>query len=82
MKHLLWKVAWDILPTKDKLARVIQSNDIEVWSCRLCNSKLETTQHLFLNNDIASIIWRNSDWPINVAAFEDFHISSWVKWEV
>lgn len=75
----MWKAAWDILPTKDKLARVVQSNDIEVWSCPLSNSKLETTEHLFLDCDIVRIIWRNSNSPINVAAFEDFHISSWVK---
>jgi hypothetical protein len=40
---------------------------------------LETANHLFLGYDITRTIWRNSNWPLNVEAFVDLHISSWIK---
>lgn len=49
----------------------------EVWSCPMCNSNVETIEHVFLGCDIARIIWIQSDW--NIDAFESFHISSWIK---
>jgi hypothetical protein len=51
----------------------------EVWLCPLCNSKLETANHIFLGRDIARIIWRHSNLPLNVEAFVNLHTSSWIK---
>lgn len=69
----------DVLPIKAKLAKIIPSNDPEVWSCPLCKAKLEIAAHVFLGCDIARFIWRQPEWPLNVDAFEDYHISSWIK---
>lgn len=49
---------------------------------------LETTNHIFLGCEIARIIRRQSNWPffsffsnwpLNVEAFANLHICSWIK---
>lgn len=64
---------------KANIARFSQSTNEEVQLCPLCNSCLETLPHLFLGCDIAIVIWRNADWPINIDGFKDFPVSFWVK---
>jgi len=66
LRNFIWKIAWNIIPTKDCLSAVlpysIQSE------CPLCKSATDSLQHLLFNCSFARIIWRNSPWPLDSAA--------------
>jgi hypothetical protein len=64
LKHLLWKVAWDILPSRAKIGRFVVSEDLSAWLCPFCKGPLETLTYIFLECDLARILWRSSPWPI------------------
>jgi hypothetical protein len=78
LKHLLWKVAWDILPTRAKIGRFVVSDDPTAWLCPFCKGPLETLTHIFLECDLARILWRSSPWPISFLAFSSRPISDWI----
>jgi hypothetical protein len=78
LKHLLWKVAWDILPTRAKIGRFVVSEDPDAWLCPFCKGPLETLTHIFLECDLARILWRSSPWPISFLGYSTRSISVWV----
>ena len=47
LKHLLWKVAWDILPSRAKIGRFVVSEDLAAWLCPFCKGPLETLTYFF-----------------------------------
>jgi hypothetical protein len=47
LKHLLWKVAWDILPSRAKIGRFVVNEDPSTWLCPFCKGPLETLPHIF-----------------------------------
>jgi hypothetical protein len=49
------------------------------WACPFCNGPLETLNHIFLNSDLAKILWRTSRWPILISSFADRPISKWIS---
>jgi hypothetical protein len=40
LKHLLWKIAWNILPCRANIGRFVISEDDNNWVCPFCNSPL------------------------------------------
>ena len=60
---MLWKIAWDILPTSSTLAIRIQSIDS---MCVHCNAQNETILHLFTKCPFAQTIWLSTSWPIHI----------------
>jgi hypothetical protein len=63
-----------------KLAKFIPSNGNKVCFCPLCNKQLETAQQFFfLGCDIVRIIWRQSNWPLKIHAFENLPIGTSIK---
>jgi hypothetical protein len=45
LKHLLWKVAWNMLPSRDNISRFVVSEDPNTWNCPFRNRTLETLNH-------------------------------------
>jgi hypothetical protein len=78
LKHLLWKIAWNILPVRANIGRFIHSEDHSAWQCPFCKGPQETISHLFLECSFARILWRSSSWPINTDAFCNQPISEWI----
>jgi hypothetical protein len=78
LKLLLWKIAWDILPTKARLNKVfpIAPNDS---LCPLCNLAEDSLIHLFFSCSFARISWRSSFWPLDSLAWSSISLSGWVK---
>jgi hypothetical protein len=74
-KILLWKLAWDILPTKATLAARIPAIDT---TCHLCNAQVETALHIFTQCPITQSIWLTSPWPIHPNRLPFTSISDWV----
>lgn len=69
LKHLLWKIAWDLLPSRAKIGRFVTSVEDDAWVCPFCKGPLETLGHIFLDYDLARILWRSSSWPIITYGF-------------
>jgi hypothetical protein len=78
LKHLLWKVAWDILPSRAKIGNFVVSEDPSAWLCPFCKGPLETLPHIFLECDLARILWRSLPWPISFLAYSSRPISDWI----
>ncbi|KAG2717649.1 hypothetical protein I3760_03G186200 [Carya illinoinensis] len=76
-KLLLWKILWNILPTKVTInERISQQVNME---CTFCDQEEETTLHLFVKCPIAKILWQQGSWPLNIARLPIHSISDWIK---
>jgi hypothetical protein len=78
LKLLLWKIAWDILPTKARLQAVFPIPPADSF-CPLCSMEEDSLLHLFFRCSFARIAWRSSFWPLDSLAWSSLSISSWVK---
>ncbi|XP_059454885.1 uncharacterized protein LOC132185077 [Corylus avellana] len=79
LKHLLWKVAWDILPSRAKISRFVVSDDPAAWVCPFCKGPLETLSHLFLESNLPIALWSSSPWQISTSRFAIRPISVWIS---
>jgi len=78
LKHLLWKIGWDILPSRANIGRFIILEDANAWVCPFCNGPLETLSHIFLDCALAKVLWRFAVWPLNISHFSSRPISEWI----
>jgi hypothetical protein len=78
-KHLLWRIAWNILPTRQNIFKFKISASLEDKACPICNGPTESTQHIFLDCILAKALWRSSTWPLDYSSFADLSIDCWVK---
>ena len=78
LKHLFWKVAWDILPSRAKISRFVAILDPAAWLCPFCNGPLETLAHIFLECNLAIFLWRSSPWSISTTDFYSRPIAGWI----
>jgi hypothetical protein len=78
LKLLLWKIAWDILPTKARLNKVFPIAPYDSL-CPLCNMAEDSLIHLFFSCSFARIAWRSSFWPLDSLAWSSISLSGWVK---
>lgn len=62
IKHFLWKICSDILPTCETLQRRHISNQT---SCKRCCQAVETAKHLFFDCQYVQAIWRAANIPIH-----------------
>jgi hypothetical protein len=68
LRLFLWKIAWDILPTKEHLNQIrIPTMD---YSCPLCKMAYNSLHHLFFECHFVHIVWRHSFWPLDSTAFQ------------
>jgi hypothetical protein len=58
LKHLFWKLAWNILPVRQCFGNFIDSNDQSEWFCPICKTAPEASIHLFLECGFAKILWK------------------------
>lgn len=64
LKLFLWKLAWDMLPTGQKLTAIGSSSlHVDPDICYICCTEKETLEHLFLDCPVQQIIWRSSSFP-------------------
>jgi hypothetical protein len=64
LKLFLWKIAWDIVPSKCRLNVVFPIPPSNLV-CPLCNVEEDSLSHLFFNCFFARIAWRSSFWPLD-----------------
>ena len=76
LKNLLWKMAWEILPTTSVLKSRFSLSSID---CYLCNNAIESLEHIFLYCDWVAQLWFAGPWPLNMSHMNNVYIADWVK---
>lgn len=62
-KIIIWKLLWNVIPTKGRMAvHICLSGILKESQCVLCGPAEETTKHLMLECMVSQIIWSNSPW--------------------
>lgn len=82
LKLLLWKLAWDILPSAQKISSICPPTTPQAISnsCQICKEvKIENISHLFLKCRLAKFIWLHSPWPINSALMASQSFMDWIR---
>lgn len=72
-KLLLWKVAWEVIPTKTAVAALVGGTErgSADLSNALCGEQPETLQHLLLLCPFSRTVWSESPWQLDIIAFRD-----------
>ncbi|XP_075636485.1 uncharacterized protein LOC142608673 [Castanea sativa] len=70
LKMHLWRIAFNLLPTKDQLSEFSPSSDT---SCPLYNVEAESALHLFTQCHIARVIWFGNQWNLRI---DRWHVQS------
>jgi hypothetical protein len=78
LRLFLWKIAWNILPTRERVSSVFSTMD-SLSQCPLCSSGEDSLSHLFLRCCFARILWRLSPWPLDLAVFQFSTMVDWIK---
>lgn len=76
---LLWKLAWNLLPTRARIDLIIHREALPTSLCSFCHAQVEHMNHLFLECIISRIIWREAPWPIMIDRFANLPITSWLS---
>jgi hypothetical protein len=78
LKLFLWKIAWDIIPTKARLKAIFPiAPDLSL--CPLCKSEEDSLPHLFFKCCFARVAWRSSFWPLDSLAWASLTLPNWIK---
>lgn len=79
-KLLLWKVEWEVLPTKLKVAERLGEVDKEAENvqCVLCGASPESLVHLLLVCPYSRAVWSEPPWQINSMVFGEGTAADWV----
>ena len=67
LKMFLWRVASDILPTKDKLTSFFPAMDLK---CPLCDASPKSSLHLFVYCQAARFLWAGNEWGCRLDAMQ------------
>jgi hypothetical protein len=78
LKLFLWKIDWDIVPSKSKLNSVFLIPQVDLV-CPLCNVEEDYLSHLFFICFFARISWRLSPWPLDSLKWFSLNLSEWIK---
>ena len=69
LKHLLWKMAWNILLVRASLARFVNLMDLDPLCYPFCKGPQESISHIMLEYSFAKILWKSSHWPVITELF-------------
>lgn len=78
LRLLLWKIAWNILPTRSPIDLAIHQTVLETSLCPLCEAQLEMHNHLFLDCKVSRLLWREAPWPLFIDRCAAFPIVHWL----
>jgi hypothetical protein len=78
LKLFLWKIAWDIVPSKSRLNSVFPIPQTDLM-CPLCNVEEDFLPHFFFKCFFARISWRLSPWPLNSLKWSGLSLADWIQ---
>ncbi|KAL0439338.1 UNVERIFIED_CONTAM: putative ribonuclease H protein [Sesamum latifolium] len=74
LKIFIWRLLFDVLPTKGKLGQFLQIPNTE---CSLCDWQVENAHHLFLCCPFAERIWILSKWQVRLHLLSHLTLREW-----
>jgi hypothetical protein len=77
LKLFLWKMVWNIIPTKFHISQTINSSPNDT-SCSICSFPIDFILHLFFSCPIARVVWHQSFWPLDSLALPVHDITDWL----
>ncbi|XP_059451183.1 uncharacterized protein LOC132181985 [Corylus avellana] len=77
LKLFLWKVAWDIVPSKTRINAVFPIPQADLI-CPLCKVEEDSLHHLFFRCFFARISWRSSHWPLDSLKWSTLTLPNWI----
>ncbi|XP_062145976.1 uncharacterized protein LOC133853973 [Alnus glutinosa] len=78
LRIFIWKIAWNILPTTQRLQSIIPTYHPDA-SCPLCKSGQDSIRHLFFHCHYARVVWRLSPWPLDSTSLDSPDLLNWVR---
>jgi hypothetical protein len=78
LKLFLWKIAWNIAPSKSRLNSVFPIPQADLV-CPLWNVEDDSLSHIFFRHFFARISWRLSPWPLNSLKWSALSLLDWIK---
>jgi hypothetical protein len=78
LKLFLWKIAWDIVPSKIRLNAVFPIPPSQLV-CPLCKVEEDSLPHLFFSCFFARVSWRLSPWPLDSLKWSSLTLPDWIK---
>lgn len=75
-KMLLWHILNNVIPTRSRLKNLLALTDL---TCLLCNSGVDSIQHLLLECPVADLCWRRSQWQISITHFLAGGVVKWIQ---
>jgi hypothetical protein len=78
LKLFLWKMVWNIVPTRDRICKSICSSQLDT-TCSLCSHTTNSLIHLFFSCPIAQVIWQHSFWPMDIIVLCISNLSVWLN---
>jgi hypothetical protein len=77
LRLFLWKIAWNILPTKERLSQI----HITTYenACPLCKVAFDSLHHLFFECHFTRVVWRQSFWPLDSTSFRFTTLTEWIQ---
>jgi hypothetical protein len=78
LKLFLWKIVWDIVPSKSRLNSVFPIPQTDLV-CPLCNVEDDSLTHLFFRCFFARISWRLSPWPLDSLKWSALSLADWIQ---
>jgi hypothetical protein len=77
LKLFLWKMVWNIIPTKFRISQSIPSS-LQDTSWFLCSYPTDSISHLFFTCPIARVVYRQSFWPLDTIALNITNMIDWL----
>lgn len=78
LRLLLWKLAWNLLPTRIRIASAIHLVVSVDHLCPLCAESPESIQHLFLSCSVSCSIWSEALWQLVIRSFSELPFIHWI----
>jgi hypothetical protein len=78
LKLFLWKIAWDIVPSKSRLNSVFPIPQADLV-CPLYNVEEDFISHLFFRCFFTRISWRLSPWPLDSLKWSALSLADWIE---
>ena len=78
LKMHMWRIASNLLPTKDQINWFAINSDLK---CPLCNFEIETSLHLFIQCHFARAIWYGNgcQWNLRLDCLQLHSVSEFIE---
>ncbi|KAL0437443.1 UNVERIFIED_CONTAM: putative mitochondrial protein [Sesamum radiatum] len=74
LKLLIWRILFDLLPTRGKLNQVFQIQNTE---CPLCQFQVENSHHIFMCCPLSKKVWMLSKWQVRLFSLSHLQLREW-----